>query len=48
MTTVGSLMKTELVTISPNEAASVAAQRMAQTGVGALLVVKDGKLYRLG
>ena len=47
MTTIRSLMKTQLVTISPSEAVSVAAQRMAQTGVGALLVVKDGKLLGL-
>ncbi len=47
MTTIGSLMKTQLVTISPDEAVSVAAQRMAQTGVGALMVVEGGTLVGL-
>jgi len=47
MTTIGSLMKTELVTISPKETVSVAAARMAGTGVGALMVVQDGELVGL-
>jgi len=47
MTTIGSLMKTELVTISPKETVSAAAERMARTGVGALMVVKDGELVGL-
>src|SRR5690606_8132427 len=47
MATIASLMKTQLVTVSPTDAVALAARRMAETGVGALMVVEDGALVGL-
>lgn len=44
MSTIGSLMKTDLVTAEPDETVIVAAERMANNGIGALMVVKNDEL----
>lgn len=47
MAIIGSLMQTEMVTAKPDETVSDVAQRMRDNRVGAVLVVKDGKLAGL-
>ncbi len=41
MAIIGSLMKTDLVTVSPGETVAAAAQRMSKNHVGAVLVVEN-------
>ena len=44
MATIGSLMRTEIITAEPGESLSHAAYVMTTNGVGAVLVVEEGKL----
>ena len=44
MAIIGSLMKTDMVTVKPDDAVADAARLMAQNGVGAVLVVEGGAL----
>jgi CBS domain-containing protein len=44
MAVIGSLMKTDMVTAAPGETVAHAAYAMSSNGIGALVVVDDGKL----
>lgn len=44
MAIIGSLMKTDMVTVKPGDSAAEAARVMAQNHVGAVLVVEEGAL----
>jgi len=44
MTIIGSLMKTQTVSVDPDASVAEAAQAMAKNQVGAVLVVRDGAL----
>ena len=43
MTTISALMNTQVVIVSPTDTIAVAAQRMAEKGVGVVVVVEKGK-----
>jgi CBS domain-containing protein len=44
MAIIGSLMKTDMVTVSPDDSVAEAVRSMSQNQVGAVLVVEDGAL----
>ena len=44
MTTIGALMKTQMVAVDPDASVAEAAQALSENGVGAALVVRDGVL----
>lgn len=44
MAIIGSLMKTHMITASPDTTVADAAKSMAKNGIGAVLVVRDGAL----